>query len=81
MKISIHKTKAMTISKELLSCKSEIDGKMVEHVMQFNYLGVNIAGSENLIKEIKTQGQKVARVADCLNDLVWRNKYMRKETK
>ena len=50
MKISIHKTKAMTVSKEPLCCKLETDGKMVEQVMQFNYLGVNITSSGNLVK-------------------------------
>ena len=37
--------------------------------MEFNYLGVNISSSGNLVKEIKTQPQKAARVAGCLNDL------------
>ena len=49
--------------------------------MKFNHLGVNITSSGNLAKGIKTQAQKAARVAGCLNDLVWRNKYTRKETK
>jgi hypothetical protein len=48
--------------------------------MEFNYLDVNITSSENLVKKSK-QAQKVERVAGCLNDIVWRNKYMRKETK
>ena len=39
MKTSIHKTKA---TKEPLLCKLEIDGRMVEQVMQFNYLGVKL---------------------------------------
>jgi hypothetical protein len=39
--------------------------------MEFNYLDVNIASSGN---QIKTQAQKAARMAGCLNDLVWRNK-------
>jgi hypothetical protein len=30
---------------------------------------------------VKTQAQKVTRVAGCLNDLAWRNKYMRMEKK
>jgi hypothetical protein len=59
----------------------EVDGRMVEQVMKFNYLGVNINNSRNLVKEIKIQTQKAARVAGCLNYLVWRNKYIRKETK
>ena len=54
---------------------------MVEEVMEFNYLDVNITSSANLLKEIKTQAQKAVRVAGSLNDLVWRNKYTRKETK
>ena len=60
----------MTIRKEPLCCKLEIDGRMVEQVMEFNYLGVNITSSGNLGKEIKTQTQKAPRVAGCLNDLV-----------
>ena len=53
---------------------------MIEQVMEFMYLGVNIASSGNLIRDIKIQAQKAARVAGCLNALVWRNKYMRNET-
>ena len=53
----------MTISKEPLRCKLEIDGRMVTHVMEFNYLGVNITSSGNLVEEIKTQAQKSGRVA------------------
>ena len=29
----------------------------------------------HLVEEIKTQAQKAARIAGCLNDLVWRNIY------
>ena len=39
--------------------------------MEFNYLGVNITSTGDLVKEIKSQPQKAARVAGCLNDLVW----------
>ena len=63
----------MTVRKEPIRCKLKIDGRMVEQVMEFNYLGVNITSSGNLLKEIKTQAQKAARVAGCWNDL-WRNK-------
>jgi hypothetical protein len=50
MKISTYKTKAMSISKESIHCKAmsiskenihcklEIDGKMVEQVVEFNYM-------------------------------------------
>ena len=40
MKISVRKTKAMTISKEPICCKLEIDGGMVKQVMEFDYWGV-----------------------------------------
>ena len=49
--------------------------------MEFNCLSVNITSLGNLVKEIKTQAEKAARVDDCFNYLVWRNKYMRKVTK
>ena len=63
MKISIHKTKAIFISKDPIRWKLEIDGRMVKKVMKFNYLSVKIASSGNLVKENKTQAQKAARVA------------------
>jgi hypothetical protein len=54
MKISIHKMKVMTISKEPICCKLEINSRMVERIMEFIYLGVNITSSGNLVKQIKT---------------------------
>ena len=54
----------MTISKEPLRCKLEIDGTIVEKVMEFNNLGVNIGSSENLVKEIKPQDQKAGIVCN-----------------
>jgi hypothetical protein len=35
-----------------------IDVKMVEQVMEFNYLRLNITSSGNLVKVIKTQAEK-----------------------
>ena len=46
VKISVHKMKAMTINKEPIRWKLKI--------MEFNYLGVNIIISGNLVKEIET---------------------------
>ena len=57
MKISIDKSKAITISKDPIRCKLEIHGKMVEQVMEFNYLGVNITSSGNLVKELKSKSK------------------------
>ena len=42
MEISIRKTKTMTTSKEPIGYNLEIDNRMVEQVMKFNYLGVNM---------------------------------------
>jgi hypothetical protein len=80
-KISIQKRKAITINEEPIRCRVEIDGKMVGQVTEYNYLDVNIKSSGNLVKEIKTQAQIAAIVAGCFDDLVWTNKYMKKETK
>ena len=37
--------KRMNISKESLRCKLEIDCRMVEQVMEFNFFGVNITNT------------------------------------
>ena len=42
----------MAIGKEPLRWKLEIDGRMVEQVMKFNYLGVNITSSGNMVREL-----------------------------
>ena len=36
-----------------------------ERIMNFNYFGVDITSSGNLLEEIKTQAQKGAKVAGC----------------
>ena len=40
----------MPISKEPIRWQLEIDSRMVEQVMEFNYLGVSIASSEKFVK-------------------------------
>ena len=44
-------------------CQLKINGRIEEKVLEFNYLGVNIISSGNLITSIKTQALKAARVA------------------
>ena len=39
------------------------------------------AMNSKYLQYVKTPSSETASVAGCLNDLVWRNKYMRKETK
>ena len=48
-------TSSCCISLEMLFIKIE--------VMEFNFLGVKITSSGNLVREIKTRVQKAARVA------------------
>jgi hypothetical protein len=50
MEIAIHKKKAMIISKEPKRWKLEINGRIIEQVMEFNYLDENITSSRNLVK-------------------------------
>ena len=45
VKVSLDKTKTLTAAKQ----KLEIDGRMVEQDMKYNYLGVNITSSGNLV--------------------------------
>ncbi|CAG9830839.1 unnamed protein product [Diabrotica balteata] len=57
MRISVEKTKCIVISKEPRRCKLEIDGKIVEQVMKFNYLGVEVTSD----RDIRTQGNHQKR--------------------
>ena len=61
--------KSMTISKERIAYKLEIDDRMAEQVMEVKYLGVSITSSRNLVKNIITQAQKATREAVCFNVL------------
>jgi hypothetical protein len=66
----------MTTSKGPARLKLGINGRTAEKVIEFNYFRVNITSSGYRVKNNKTQIQKATRVAGCLYDLVWRNKYM-----
>jgi hypothetical protein len=39
MKMTVSKTKALTVSKETVRCKLETQGNVVEQIMTFRYLG------------------------------------------
>ena len=71
----------MAIAKEPVRCKLEIEGKIIEQVSKFNYLGTEIRSDKNLSEEVRTQVYKAARISGCLKDLVWRNKHMSVESK
>ncbi|XP_072159004.1 uncharacterized protein [Bemisia tabaci] len=81
MKVSAAKTKSMVVSRNPIRCKLEVDGKMIEQVMEFKYLGALLTSAKDLGTEVQDQALKAARVAGCLNEMVWRNKYMARESK
>lgn len=81
MTISTEKTKCLVTSKNPVRCKLEVDGNIIEQVMTFRYLGVNVSGYGDIENEVRQQVNKANRVAGCLNDTIWRNKHIGVETK
>ncbi|XP_060524527.1 uncharacterized protein LOC132700944 [Cylas formicarius] len=80
MTISAQKTKCMTTSKEPLRCKLEVDGQVIQQEMKFKYLGIDITSYVNVVDEVRQQVAKANKVAGCLNDVIWRNKHLKKHT-
>lgn len=81
MLINTEKTKCLVISKEPIRCKLEIDSKIVEQVNHFKYLGAEITNHGNLPLEVREQTMKAARISGCLREIVWKNKYLKTESK
>lgn len=81
MTISAQKTKCMTTSKEPLRCKLEVDGQVIQQEMKFKYLGIDITSYGNVEDEVRQQVAKANKIAGCLNDVIWRNKHLKKHTK
>lgn len=81
MQISSEKTKCMTISINPIRCKLEIDGKIIEQVNKFNYLGTLLTSNGTTEEELKSQVDKACRIAGCLNDMIWRNNNLQIATK
>ncbi|XP_055389323.1 uncharacterized protein LOC129618543 [Condylostylus longicornis] len=76
MEISVAKTKSLVIAKEPLRCKLAVNDKIIEQVMSFKYLGVEVSACQNRNKENMQQLNKAARVSGCLSDIIWKNKHM-----
>lgn len=64
--------KSLTISKEPLWCKLQIYNTIIEQVMSFSYLGVQITSFKDLNAEVGHQA---------INKIIWPNKHLRNETK
>lgn len=75
MMISMPKTKFLVIAKEPIRCKLAVKDEIIEQVMSFKYLGVEISSSQDRKKEVQDQINKAARISGCLKEIIWRNKY------
>lgn len=45
------------------------------------YLGIHITSYGNIEEEVRQQVARANKVAGCLNDVIWRNKHLRQDTK
>lgn len=81
MVISTSKTKCMTTSKVPIRCKLEVDGEVIQQVMNFNYLGVEISAFGDIEASVRVQAIKASRIAGCLNGLIFKNKHLHIDTK
>ncbi|XP_048521459.1 uncharacterized protein LOC125504114 [Dendroctonus ponderosae] len=68
MTISINKAKGMKIAREPVRCKLAIEDKIIEQVLQFRYLGVDLSSSHDPVKDPRSKINKAAG---------WANQYMR----
>lgn len=66
------KAKSLVASKDLVRCKLEIEGHMIEKVMNFKYLqlGINISSNRNLYFSVKQQIMQGVRISGNLKDVV-----------
>jgi hypothetical protein len=71
----------MVISKEPLRSKLVVEENVIEQIMEMKYLGIRLSSYGNMEDESKEQVTKANKVTCCLNDTIWRKKYIKKETK
>lgn len=76
MEILLQKTQTMVLFRNLIRCKLALDGKTIEQVTKFKYLGIDAIYDRNIQNETHTQAQKAAAVSGCLRDIIWRNKHI-----
>ena len=54
---------------------------IVEQVMSFTYLGIQVTTHQDLEAEVKHQAVKASKISGCLNSAIWSNQYLRTEAK
>jgi len=62
--IAIKKTKSLVVAKELRRCKLAVNDEIIEQVMSFRYLGVEITAHQHRRSEVKNQIDKASRIAN-----------------
>ncbi|CAG9840620.1 unnamed protein product [Diabrotica balteata] len=80
MLISPKKTKCMVTTANLLRCKLKLEGQIIEQVIELKYLGITLSSYEKLETEDEDQVNRANRAAGCVNETIWRNKNIGKET-
>ncbi|XP_030766597.1 uncharacterized protein LOC115890494, partial [Sitophilus oryzae] len=78
---SASKTKSLTASKIPIRCMIVVDNTIIQQEMKFKYLGIELSGYGDIEIEVRQQTTKAMRVAGCLNDTIWKNKYVGVEIK
>lgn len=63
----------MVISKEPVRCKLEIEEKILQQLMNFKYLSIDMSSDH---KKAQFQAIKEAQISKFLLDVAWNNKYM-----
>ena len=66
----------MTFSKVPQICNLTVDGKPIEQVDNFRYLGIDLLEGADLYEEIQTQVNKATAISGALKSTVWKNKDM-----
>jgi len=79
MSIAINKTKSLVVAKESRRCKLAVNDEIVEQVMSFTYLGVEITTHQDRRSEVKNQIVKASRIAGSLKNIVWKNQFIKIE--
>lgn len=81
LQVSAEKTKCLVSSKHPIRCKLQLGSHIIEQVMSFNYLGVEVTSDRQLTKEVVNAANKARRISGALNNIIWRNKYLSQEAK
>ncbi|CAG9828580.1 unnamed protein product [Diabrotica balteata] len=81
MLISPKKTRCMVTTANLLRCKLELEGQIIEQVMEFKNLSITLFSLGKLETDVEDQVIRANRATGCLNQTIWRNKNIGKYTK